>query len=842
MWWFGVALAMAGEEKPAAPTPAPAVSPDEDRKGTMDAATEAFEKRVVKVAAFADELQRECAGDLVGQPVCTTWCTVGDDLDFCRLRDPDLVRLAYLADADAAEAWVRAVRDSAAARVQPAADAKAASDAQKRAHKRVNDDSQAIDSETHSAAAVVAAGAGVVAPIVEERLRVALAGLEKFVVDRAKQEGLAWALDELGAELCTDANIPTEVAYELNHQWLRSFCALARGDRLAGYGSGDATLALLQSAVESDVRDIPGVTVGTVLAGMYLTDRAQNAPSQGRSPYLDPAQLRTCANEKTPATADCLVAQGWRDDTRTTFRALLAGKDPLVALDGLGRELAAGNVTTAPVKLPDGTVTKGSLRSAEIEVLACALSLPRSLRSVEGFAAGARSPEAVAFAAAMTGAPACWTMVGRGYAFDAVDKSRGTLFDKSAGRLLGLDDTTRIERITTAFDVYGSLDTSVEGVREQLGHVAAGAERSSDALKDLAEAHELTLEIYRRASPGTDDDGKEDAKKEVSTDEELRKAIENELGAASALLTANLDVLDASVAIADITVRAVDDLYARRLVVGACERWIVVGNAAGCTADGLFLAADAPDFDAVDDVIGRVEQVSSTLRALVAGDYAEAMPALWRAVSEHLCTDQACRTKVDRVSGYAGGAAALVEADDGDDAARALHSVFDPPGGWRQKSAPKNRMWSITAHPAIRGGVEWRRGAYGLRYESWAAYGAPPALALPIGAELAFGTGKGGVSSFTLFAPLIDPVGFGQYDPAQEGAAPRLATALSPGFGARLGFGRSPFGLLGLATWRPQLRAPVGSSGTAADALQLTLGVTVDVTLLRLTSQEKEAK
>ena len=163
----------------------------------------------------------------------------------------------------------------------------------------------------------------------------------------------------------------------------------------------------------------------------------------------------------------------------------------------------------------------------------------------------------------------------------------------------------------------------------------------------------------------------------------------------------------------------------------------------------------------------------------------------------------------------------------------AIDRAAHPPGGWRRKSKHGAFTVSLAAHFGMAFGAEWRSGQYGVVRERLGnTYPVAPTLIMPFGLDLAWG--KLDKTLVGVFIPAIDPAAFLQYDIQNNGRlpGPRPITALSPGVGGRVGLGRSPFSLMGMFVYRPKLRTWEPTvSGPGADAIQLLLGLTIDVTL-----------
>ncbi len=180
---------------------------------------------------------------------------------------------------------------------------------------------------------------------------------------------------------------------------------------------------------------------------------------------------------------------------------------------------------------------------------------------------------------------------------------------------------------------------------------------------------------------------------------------------------------------------------------------------------------------------------------------------------------------------------AILTAKDGDAVASALEDVVAPVGSWRSKNEPGALTASITAHPGFGAGLEVRYGQYGVvRERGLPIYGQAPTLTFPIGFELAKGYASGSTPR-AWFLSILDPAAFLAYDASRDGKLPaaRLLTAVAPGFGVRFGIRDTPFSVLPYFVYRPGFRSTeTGAFSTGADAFQLMVLLSVDVTLFDL--------
>lgn len=381
------------------------------------------------LAAFAAS---QCASSATGVPA--TCVALDGARHLSDLADPDLAAVA-LAAAPGTIRGIVAKAGGVAARA-PAAPAPTESPP------AVTVTTETPFGSTRTALAGSAAGAALAAasPVaaavgttVEQQLSVLLSGLARFTQDRAKQEALGWALDTVGNEVCSpsDVRVPatgnvkattvslTDLRDEVGGQALRSFCTLAKGKRLSGYGAGEGTWRALQSAVDSDLRDLPGVVAGR--------------------------QVQDVLNSSTPPT-------GLRDAFRTSFRRIVDGADPAQGLLDLGTALSSVTGTRADVA---------------VHWAACALSVPGSL----GAASASGTSSTASFTVAVVGSPACRV------ALD-LDKAGGTPIDTALGLYATLGPY-----VTAIAGQWTALTTAVQAAKEDAGRFAASSQSLVDYLQ-----------------------------------------------------------------------------------------------------------------------------------------------------------------------------------------------------------------------------------------------------------------------------------------------------------------------------------------------------------------------
>src|SRR5207244_13576573 len=124
-------------------------------------------------------------------------------------------------------------------------------------------------------------------------------GLARFIVDRAKREGIGWFLQEMGQQLCGWSKPPTPAQLELRSYWFPKLCSLAENkEQFAGYGAGGRLFEALRAAVVSDLSGWPAAGGGFALGSVFWSASAQAGSvldcqsDEGRSVGACPSLLR----------------------------------------------------------------------------------------------------------------------------------------------------------------------------------------------------------------------------------------------------------------------------------------------------------------------------------------------------------------------------------------------------------------------------------------------------------------------------------------------------------------------------------------------------------------------
>jgi hypothetical protein len=620
---------------------------------------------------------------------------------------------------------------------------------------------------------------------------VALQGLAKLVADRAKQEAIAWFLDRLGQSLCQDAEIAT--------YWLPAVCTLADEEhRLGRYGAGAAVLDALRQSVLADARGWPGSAAGLGVGALFLADASEIEradPKQPREKNSDPTH---CDASKERDLCGALARI--RSATGTHVTALLDGDQALTVLAALGRDYHAANQKQG-----------GGLFSRGLEASACALGFPLAFTGYEQ-AATLLGPlrEQAAGLAALVSVPGCETLTVTVSAQPPTSESTA------------LDHIAAYIRLSEPIRQGHDFAASYRKLSDALAEYTAAIKAAQGALSPLSS---LPPPKFDGASPEAMAEGID------AYFTNLGRALGNQ--AYKRVVVAVLGVADATAALGSSGVgvlRATTE--SNPVAPGLCE--------GKCDKKDIFAA-----FEQADKNLASLKRALADIRKVVNGEWSHVLPTVLTrftqrgGLSAHAEAGvTATRKKLAR---HADALLALLQAKDGDAAARALDSIADPPGGWRTKSRAGTKTFAVVAHPGIYTALEWRYGQYGASLERGKpGYVQAPSPAMPVGLELAFGCGN---ASHGLFFPLLDPLAFLQYDASKDARLPGASfkTALSPGVGYRVSIGHSPFNVMPLLVYRPAFRAWKSElDARGADALQLGILFSVDVTLYGSTNGDDD--
>lgn len=610
-----------------------------------------------------------------------------------------------------------------------------------------------------------------------------LQGLAKLIVDRTKAEAVGWLLDQLGSDLCGDSEDRTKLTVEqleIGKYWLPSVCALARGQRLSGYGGGGAMLEALRGAIQSDLEHWPGAAASFAPAAIYFSD----IPQKDRPDTIAACDLKQEENSAKELTCNAIAEV--RLATREGVTDMLKGRDPLASLHDLStayRDVSKPDADGSPFKSP------------KLQVTACALGLPQDVTqfdknmAVSLLADGDRAHAAVL--AALVSVPACFDIV--------ADPAH-----------------TQWQRLYTVFSLEHQVGALTGDAWTRLKALDAAVVELESAAQGLSAAQTKLLGVPAPTLSGTPD-----AASLLDTLSAYQAGIANGImgPAQQRMLRAVIGVADAGAAVGQTGVQ---------IAKGGCNSF-------------KKLATCKVDFEKAKSTLDDIRRYIAIAGEAANGDWAKSSLAVLTAIRQAGPGGLGASRAQHLLLRHIGLLVAIVSARDSDGIAKALDEAAAPVGAWRGKGVDGANTISITAHAGLFAALELRHGTYGADYEDWARHFQAPALALPVGLEFAHGTG-GCISPIALFLPLLDPAAFLQYDAERDGKLPgaSIKTALSPGLGVRFGIDGSPFSVMPQVVYRPGFRQWNSKfSGTGADALQFGLLLSVDATLFQLSRSEK---
>ncbi len=660
-------------------------------------------------------------------------------------------------------------------------------------------------------------------------------GLGKLAVDRAKQEAVLWSLDQLNREFCGHSSRRPGgekdlLTSEVRTYWLPRLCDLSlESKRASGFGAGAAMFTALLSAVENDARGFPGAAAGLAVGAAFWADESSWTKS---TDSLFSCETSSETASETPQDEACVRVRSVREATSQAITGLLDGDDPIAQAWRWAETLNSANRVANADSRGQGAEAKHTLAAPWAQVAACGVSIAASLSGDEP---GEARPIDYRALAAMVSTPACWTLTGKG--FSPAELSDCGASTQSCTVRYGLDwsNPGEVERLSTVLRIGALLaekrrrllhawrsvaraDARLRRAREHLKEVIKGR-KSAETTKTEAFAAVAKLRITE-----LDRDGLRQLLDEAKAD------------AANVHRSALLDVAEELVAVADATASLVEHISTE----AECERvWPGLGAAnLPCAPDDL-----GPALGTFRRQLAGVDEVLDALRDLLAGDWANAMMRAFAIVPRTSPTeDKACEKKrstaaklpadvVARLGELVGLFTALLSAEKSEDVAVILEKTASPPGGWRRKQAKGATTLSIAGHVGVMAAAEFRVGQYGVTRERGGAYLQAPTLSVPIGFDLAWGTGA---HSLGFFAPVIDPAAFLHYDVSEGGRlpGPRPITALAPGLLLRLGLRHVPLTVLAGYIYRPRLRTWEATvQGPGADAHQLGVSLAIDATL-----------
>lgn len=700
-------------------------------------------------------------------------------------------------------------------------------------------------------------------------LRLATA-LGALAVDRAKQEAIVWTLEQLGSNVCrpkVGGVLDEPLSRELTTHWLPHVCALTRAELLqSGFGAGQAMLGALVSAVENDARGLPGAAAGAIVGLAYWSEDTAR-PGTEKAAYFG------CTPDTDGA---CKRSLAVRLATSRAAAGLLDGRHPIDVARTWSS--AIDSVNRVPDPAASDAPRRYTLRAPFAQLAACAVAVAAELgasderRVLLDTAESRAMPDQYRLVAALTTAPACWTLTG------------GTDIER-VSTALRLAETlaARQQAIATSWRALSDVIARLRGVERRLGELQTPR---ADARLEGA-----VVEALLKSKDG-----------ELKA-QELRKLLdEAAVRAARTRLATSLEVAEETIAAADALAALLGEFDAPTLkgifpglpdetrtdlpgaetvasmrakiqrIARAVEalRDIVKRDWTAATTRALDLLR-IPLADEIAALKAELRLIAGELDKLQSPKLTQSAAAITAIVQEsgfprdrgwvellreaarRLDPAQSAELKAkierrvrlshpglatDRLVELLGLFTAVLEAEDTKDVAVALEKTASPPGGWRRKQLPGSFTLALGSHVGLFSAMEWRVGQYGVVRERGHLHAQAPTLAVPLGFDIAWGLGRRSRAarhdSVGLFVPLIDPAAFLQYDISEGGRlpGPRPLTVFSPGLMFRWGIFKTPITLLAGYVYRPRLRtweATVNEPG--ADAHQLGVALAVDATI-----------
>lgn len=803
-------------------------------KGEINTSKREEEKKEAEKAARDATVQ---VGNF-NQDVCEQLCvtpTAGAAklLDVCRFRDPVLATAAVAADWVTIERIAQHVAQHVA-KIERAAHLAPGSLAssvlkRKKEESRIADMAALAEASSSGAMKGLHGVESAFAATAVRMAEVGLAALAKVIEDRAKREGIVWFLQTMRDQLCGSDTEPTACTAascddkrnfrsEVRTAWFPATCALAADtSSFLHYGGGGDLLKALRGALASDLKGWPGAAAGLGFGASLNASLGILQPSLQGS-------LFQCSEESERKKEPCKSILRARRAAEKLLSDLIAGADAPSALFDLSVEVTALNRVGTGFKSP------------AFQAAACAASIPHLFQAHRGASVELKGKPAQMEAlllGALSASPACFPLIGLG-------------IPRSCPHLGGSGASCALVNAASASEDLERLSTILRWA-DHAGTPARALAARWDALHDAAEAYRGAVAEWRKPKINTMSPPVLDLTKVTepatlsATVQASGKQLQDSLAILQSseqvkLVLATLALSRTAVDLAVSMTSAATSVTSTALYPGLCA------SVQSCTTvevgDQLKQAGEV-----LSAISTNLDMVESALR----NDWGEAAGRVVASVQAQLkvaCQkDQECAKLTEKLSRYTGVFVALATENDPEKVARVLDDVALPVGGWRRKLVKDSWVVSIGSIPGFPLGIEGRWGQYGARKENgFNANGKPyfvaPTLTLPVGIDASYGLGWGTVA---LFASLLDPAAYLQYDVSEQGRlpGPQIVTALAPGLWARFAPFKTPFSLNLFLVFRPQLRAwEAQAGGPAADALQFGGSLSVDVTLFELFTSE----
>ncbi|HRI65539.1 MAG TPA: hypothetical protein PK156_14925, partial [Polyangium sp.] len=722
-------------------------------------------------------------------------------------------------------------------------------------------------------------------------LDIGIKAVASLIIDRAKRESIVWLTRRLHEDVCGVKESQSDGVHEIRTYWFPTTCALTGGSvGFMQYGDADL-MRTLRGAIAADVSvwhtQAVGLGVGATLwadghiDGSLLSCKPNEDEESGcTGPAADKV---TCARNQT-RQATCRAAHEMRLSAAKLTRSLTSGANASLALYNFSGDVARINV--------NASISADARRffSERLELLACAASIPYVFQEygdlVRQTKPGKAEETKALLLAALTNSPACFSMLGRGFARHVC----GGFAESTAG---GVDS------VCPPVDPAKPLDARLQPMLAS--QALGGVEKLSTILRwshlvdfpaddlstrwfavvDAFRAYRLAAEEMAKVLPTVgisaapvDLSGLGQATKlgdvfhaaDVHTENTARLAERlPKLRVARASLVLARASLELALAFLATTERVLETQFASGATAGLFGGWYERDKPTVPPQPEYLLQLMFPGLESstktslptlrkvfveTTEDVRRLTESIETIEAVFADDWGRVVArviAAMRADVARSCVSTQCQQACARGEGpcavvatlarYSGLFAALAFETDADRVAAAIDAAASPGGGYRRKNVPGATTISLGSLAGLSGGTELRFGSYAGRYETGKVpYLAAPTLTLPLGIDFARGFGT---HNLGVLVSAIDPAAYLQYDAAAGATLPgaQLVTALAPGAWLHASILDSPFTLGVYGVFRPGLRADASAFSTpGAHAFQFGVSAAVDVTLFDLFS------
>ncbi len=722
-------------------------------------------------------------------------------------------------------------------------------------------------------------------------LDVGVRAVATLLLDRAKRESLVWLSRRLHEDICGGVK-PGDGYDELRAYWFPTTCSLGGGSMgFSPYGNTD-WIRTLRGALAADISSWHGAALGlqfgaTLWADAHLASSVFScAPSTGET---------VLCTGQGPERIACETKRKNQNTCRAVHDVRLSGAN-------LGRDFASGanaslalynfasDIDRINVDMESGADGRRFF-SDRLELLACAAAIPYVFQEYGNMVRQARpgrTEESKAILlAALTSAPACFSVLGQGYSrnicqgFSETTAAEAASVCPKAAADKAIDERLRPISATMAAGSIEKLTTILRWSR-MVEHSAVDLSTRWFAIVDAFRVYrsavdDMTKGVAQTAIPaapldlsglsGTSrvDDVFRAAGAYAESSARLAERIPKLRVARAGLVLARAS-MDVARAFLDGTERTLG----RQPTSNLFESWYEQAPNDAHSETQALLQALFPGFgktaalssSALRELfvgtsadMRRLSEAIDTIDAVLAEDWnrvvARVMASMQvdasRACSSKRCQDACAQGEgacgaVAQMGRYSGLFSVLAFESDPDRVVAAIDAAASPVGGYRRKNVPGAWTISLGSFAGLSGGTEFRFGTYGGRKETGqVAYLAAPTLTLPVGIDFARGFGT---HNLGVFVSAVDPAAYLQYDVTAGATLPgaQFVTALAPGAWLHASILDSPFTLGLYGVFRPGLRADTSAlTIPGAHALQFGFSAAVDVTLFDLFSSSSGA-